>query len=104
MVFSRIFRIHLLIDGYHCPEPATVPVSRMIPLKSVIVFACLVSGGLSLLGTVSKRGLDNPSPENFVRRFFATVAVLGDYVYIDGGEVSQLIDDVLDAKHSTYLG
>ncbi|KAK8004360.1 DHA14-like major facilitator [Apiospora arundinis] len=75
----------------------------MIPLKSVVVFACLVSEGLSLLGTVSKRGLDNPSPENFVRRFFATVAVLGDYVYIDGGEVSQLIDDVLDAKHSTYL-
>ncbi|KAK8032435.1 kelch repeat protein [Apiospora arundinis] len=75
----------------------------MIPLKSVVVFACLVPGGLSLLGTVFKRGLDNPSPENFVRRFFATVAVMGDYVYIDGGEVSQLIDDVLDAKHSTYL-
>ncbi|KAK2007686.1 kelch repeat protein, partial [Colletotrichum eremochloae] len=31
-----------------------------------------------------------PSPSLFLRRAFARVAVLGDYAYIDGGEVSQL--------------
>ncbi|GKT83741.1 kelch repeat protein [Colletotrichum tofieldiae] len=34
-----------------------------------------------------------PSPSLFLRRAFARVAVLSDYVYIDGGEVSQLDAD-----------
>ncbi|OHW93117.1 kelch repeat protein [Colletotrichum incanum] len=34
-----------------------------------------------------------PSPSLFLRRAFARVAVLGDYIYIDGGEVSQLDAD-----------
>ncbi|KAJ0158488.1 hypothetical protein CTA2_11484, partial [Colletotrichum tanaceti] len=34
-----------------------------------------------------------PPPSLFLRRAFATVAVLGDYAYIDGGEVSQLDAD-----------
>ncbi|GKT48136.1 Kelch repeat-containing protein [Colletotrichum spaethianum] len=34
-----------------------------------------------------------PSPSLFLRRAFARVAVLGDYAYIDGGEVSQLDAD-----------
>jgi hypothetical protein len=35
---------------------------------------------------------DVPTPDNFLRRSWATATVLGDYVYIDGGEISQIVD------------
>lgn len=34
---------------------------------------------------------DAPAPENFLRRVGVQVAVLGDYVYINGGEITQLV-------------
>ncbi|KAF3811302.1 hypothetical protein GCG54_00001618 [Colletotrichum gloeosporioides] len=33
---------------------------------------------------------DTPSASNFLRRSFSSAAVLGDYVYIDGGRISQI--------------
>jgi hypothetical protein len=35
---------------------------------------------------------DVPSRENFLRRVWAEATVLGNYVYIDGGELNQLVD------------
>jgi hypothetical protein len=32
---------------------------------------------------------DAPSADNFVRRGTTAAAVLGNYVYVDGGEISQ---------------
>ncbi|KAK7910925.1 kelch repeat protein [Apiospora marii] len=63
----------------------------------------LASRGSSLANTLFERGVDNPTSENFLRRFYMTLAVLGDYVYIDGGEVSQLVDGVADEGHHSYL-
>ncbi|KAK3985742.1 kelch repeat-containing protein [Cladorrhinum sp. PSN332] len=44
-----------------------------------------------LLGYVSSVNAlsDNPTPENFIRRALHQATVLGNYVYIDGGEISQ---------------
>ncbi|KAK8017571.1 hypothetical protein PG993_013897, partial [Apiospora rasikravindrae] len=77
----------------------------MKSLRAIAVLAglSLVRGGSRLAKTISKRGFDNPTPENFLRRCFATIAVLDGYVYIDGGEVSQLIDGEVDKKHPSYL-
>ncbi|KAK1758858.1 kelch repeat protein [Echria macrotheca] len=36
--------------------------------------------------------VDVPSSENFLRRSGCSVAVLGDYVYMDGGEIAQVVD------------
>ncbi|KAH9905351.1 hypothetical protein F4778DRAFT_729703 [Xylariomycetidae sp. FL2044] len=36
-----------------------------------------------------------PSPDTFVRRMGHTIAVVGDYLYIDGGEISQTVDGEL---------
>ena len=38
---------------------------------------------------------DVPTPDNFLRRVWAKATVLGDYVYIDGGELNQLVDGKL---------
>jgi hypothetical protein len=38
---------------------------------------------------------DVPAPENFVRRMWARVTVLGDYVYVDGGQLTQKVDGKL---------
>lgn len=35
---------------------------------------------------------DVPTPDNFQRRVWATATLLGDYVYIDGGDLDQLAD------------
>ncbi|KAJ9139468.1 Kelch repeat protein [Pleurostoma richardsiae] len=41
-----------------------------------------------------RREIDNPSTSDFLRRSFAAATVIGDYVYIDGGEVSQVVNGV----------
>lgn len=38
----------------------------------------------------SRQGSGTPSSPDFVRRSFAVGTVLGDFAYIDGGEVSQV--------------
>jgi hypothetical protein len=43
---------------------------------------------------------DVPSPENFLRRVMAQGTVLGNYVYIDGGELNQLVDGKLQSNDS----
>ncbi|KAK3292152.1 uncharacterized protein B0H64DRAFT_364844 [Chaetomium fimeti] len=35
---------------------------------------------------------DVPAPDDFLRRVWATATVLGDYVYVDGGELTQIVD------------
>ncbi|KAK4032433.1 hypothetical protein C8A01DRAFT_20491 [Parachaetomium inaequale] len=40
---------------------------------------------------------DAPTPANFVRRSSMRATVLGNHVYIDGGEISQLVDGKLPA-------
>ncbi|KAK1782273.1 hypothetical protein QBC45DRAFT_9122 [Copromyces sp. CBS 386.78] len=45
---------------------------------------------LSTITPVHAELLDSPAPENFLRRIQARAAVVGNYVYIDGGELSQL--------------
>ncbi|KAI1849402.1 hypothetical protein JX266_004897 [Neoarthrinium moseri] len=49
---------------------------------------------LALLATGARAGVDNPTPENFIRRFYASAVVLGEYLYIDGGELGQLVNGV----------
>ncbi|KAK3312100.1 hypothetical protein B0H66DRAFT_394322 [Apodospora peruviana] len=48
--------------------------------------------GLVLGPATAASRVDNPSPSSFLRRAYAQVTVLGDYVYITGGEVCQLVD------------
>jgi hypothetical protein len=59
-----------------------------------------VASLLALLGPASlvdAELLDAPTPANFVRRASMRAAVLGNHVYIDGGEISQLVDGKLPA-------
>ncbi|KAK4171802.1 hypothetical protein QBC36DRAFT_350072 [Triangularia setosa] len=42
--------------------------------------------------TVREKRLDVPTVDNFGRRWNLVTAVLGDYVYIDGGEITQFED------------
>ncbi|KAK1826385.1 hypothetical protein QBC39DRAFT_364592 [Podospora conica] len=52
-----------------------------VPWIAIVVqFASLVAGQLS----------DAPSVQNFVRRFSGAVVVVGNYAYLDGGEVIQM--------------
>lgn len=58
---------------------------------------------LSILGLGCAFGSalpDVPSPENFLRRVMAQGTVLGNYVYIDGGQLNQLVDGKLRSKVS----
>ncbi|KAL2255312.1 hypothetical protein VTK26DRAFT_3629 [Humicola hyalothermophila] len=53
---------------------------------------------LAVLGlgcTVGAELAEFPSRENFSRWIGARATVLGDYVYVDGGEISQFVDGVL---------
>ncbi|KAH6856878.1 hypothetical protein B0I37DRAFT_85929 [Chaetomium sp. MPI-CAGE-AT-0009] len=50
---------------------------------------------LALLGlgcTLGGAFPDVPTPDNFLRRVWATSTVLGDYVYVDGGELNQIVN------------
>jgi hypothetical protein len=51
---------------------------------------------LSILGLGYALGADAlpdvPSRDNFLRRVWAEATVIGNYVYIDGGELNQLVN------------
>jgi len=47
---------------------------------------------------------DAPTREQFVRRGTARATVLGNYVYVDGGEISQLGDDGKIAGRTSNQG
>ncbi|KAK3358666.1 hypothetical protein B0T25DRAFT_72766 [Lasiosphaeria hispida] len=49
----------------------------------------LLAAVLQLTHHIAAEIFDVPSVDNFVRRFSCTSIVLGNYVYIDGGEVTQ---------------
>jgi len=56
---------------------------------------CILTSGLTLLALLglapSVAALsDVPTPGNYVRRSVAKATVLGNFVYVDGGEISQL--------------
>lgn len=70
--------------------------SASIGAWHVAVFALLV--------TTVFAGVDNPTPANFLRRPYANAVVIGDYVYIDGGELSQLEDGAYNGDHASYAG
>ncbi|KAI1079504.1 hypothetical protein F5B20DRAFT_166805 [Whalleya microplaca] len=57
-----------------------------MPFVLLLVLGCLggIANGARHLAT---RGADNPGPDTFIRYQFPSVVVLGDYAYIDGGEI-----------------
>ncbi len=57
----------------------------------------LILGLGSALGTALP---DVPSRANFLRRVWAEATVIGNYVYIDGGELNQLVDGKLVSGES----
>ncbi|TDZ26010.1 Kelch repeat-containing protein [Colletotrichum orbiculare MAFF 240422] len=60
-----------------------------------VLVSCLVASAQcwNLFGEAKlKRREDSPAPSDFLRRAFASAIVVGDYLYIDGGEVSQLFN------------
>jgi hypothetical protein len=59
---------------------------------------------LALGRTVTAELSDAPSTENYVRRSAAKATVLGNYVYVDGGEISQLDGGVIRARTSNPGG
>lgn len=64
----------------------------------------VLSLGLLFLAAGANAAVDNPTPENFLRRFFHAAVRVGDYVYIDGGFVSQLEDGATDDYSLWYTG
>ncbi|KAK4158055.1 hypothetical protein C8A00DRAFT_39611 [Chaetomidium leptoderma] len=62
----------------------------MAPRRRASTLLAILGLGYTL-GTVTALP-DAPSPDNFLRRVGAKATVLGDYVYIDGGELNQLVD------------
>ncbi|KAH9887747.1 hypothetical protein F4778DRAFT_755913 [Xylariomycetidae sp. FL2044] len=59
----------------------------------VLLAAALGNLGSLVYGhAISRRAIDLPGPDSFGRLAYAAAAVIGDYVYIDGGQISQQID------------
>lgn len=58
------------------------PGRRASTLLAILGLGCAVGTALP----------DAPSRANFLRRVWAEATVLGNYVYIDGGELNQLVD------------
>ncbi|KAF2967508.1 hypothetical protein GQX73_g6054 [Xylaria multiplex] len=56
---------------------------------------------LELVGRDDSNGGDIPSVDDFVRRGCHTVAVLGDYLYIDGGQITERVNDSTPADITT---
>ncbi|OTB05482.1 hypothetical protein M426DRAFT_319745 [Hypoxylon sp. CI-4A] len=56
------------------------------------ILACLARSrsGVVYGQSLARRSADIPGPDNFFRHRYPTVVALGDYVYIDGGELSHL--------------
>lgn len=70
-----------------------------------------VWGALGRLGLAKGlKGRDNingdaiPSADDFVRRGCHTVAVLGDYLYIDGGQITERVNGSAPADSPAYDG
>ncbi|KAK2602436.1 hypothetical protein N8I77_008966 [Diaporthe amygdali] len=56
-----------------------------------LIVACWLHAKVACAAALrGRQGSTTPSPTDFVRRSFAVGTVLGDFVYIDGGEVSQV--------------
>ncbi|KAK4171211.1 hypothetical protein QBC36DRAFT_340409 [Triangularia setosa] len=78
-------------------------------LRSRVIRAALLGLGILQLhhGFVEgQKTSDSPPLDKFVRRGLARVALIGDYLYIEGGEISQLVGDqkkLEEGSQSTYL-
>jgi hypothetical protein len=59
--------------------------STLQSLLAILGLACALAGALP----------DVPAREDFVRWAWASATVLGDYVYVDGGELTQKVDGKL---------
>lgn len=53
-------------------------------------------------GPGSSSSDDIPSAHDFVRRGCHTVAILGDYAYLDGGQITERVDDSTPDKSPAY--
>ncbi|KAK0739457.1 hypothetical protein B0T21DRAFT_382487 [Apiosordaria backusii] len=87
-----------------------MPASSGRHRRSGVLRAILLGVGiLQLNGIVEAQSLktsDSPHPDKFVRRGLTRVARIGDYLYIEGGELTQLIGDqtkLEEGSQSTYL-
>ncbi|KAI0838915.1 hypothetical protein F5Y06DRAFT_303523 [Hypoxylon sp. FL0890] len=49
-------------------------------------------GGLVVGYGLARRGVDIPGPDNFIRHRYPSVVAFGDYLYMDGGVLSQRIN------------
>jgi hypothetical protein len=90
---------------FHVPSRSQdlIVVMRFPPSSSALP-GTLSASLLLLLATSASAGVDNPTPNNFLRRPYANAVVLGDYVYIDGGELSQLENGTYNGDHPSYAG
>ncbi|KAI5865079.1 hypothetical protein GGS23DRAFT_407615 [Durotheca rogersii] len=59
------------------------------PLVLLLAISGYTGNSLADTNTFSRRALDIPSSQNFIRHRSPSVVILGDYVYIDGGEYFQ---------------
>ncbi|KAK8165499.1 hypothetical protein BKA80DRAFT_342611 [Phyllosticta citrichinensis] len=50
--------------------------------------------------TPSRRQVSNPATSNFIRRALHSSVVVGNHLFIDGGELTQFIDGYLDSRSS----
>lgn len=74
---------------------------RVISSNGALFSALL---GSIFSATPAHAGVDNPTPANFLRRPYCNAVVIGDYVYIDGGEMSQLENGKNNGEHPSYAG
>lgn len=61
-----------------------------ISMMTRCIIRLLALAALGRVAPVSATLFDSPTPDNFVRRSVARATVLGNYVYVDGGELCQL--------------
>ncbi|TGJ82613.1 hypothetical protein E0Z10_g6154 [Xylaria hypoxylon] len=81
---------------------------RCYPFVLLAVWGALGKLGLArdleLVSRGDNNGSDIPSAHDFVRRGCHTVAVLGDYLYIDGGQITERVDGSAPADSPSYDG
>lgn len=79
---------------------------RCYPFVLLAVWGAL--GRLGLARELGSRddsnGSDVPSAHDFIRRGCHTVAVLGDYLYIDGGQITERVNDSAPADSPSFDG
>ncbi|KAK3399558.1 hypothetical protein B0T20DRAFT_372449 [Sordaria brevicollis] len=69
-----------------------IPNAGRVSLHTFYLATSFISALLPVL--VHAQYPDAPDPSNFVRRAHSRAIVLGDFLYIDGGELSQFVDGV----------